>query len=73
MARTVALIAALLLAGCSTLNEYGIGGEPLLYCRKGEAVIDDRIVGPDDARLAIVRRFRDGDQLCPAVGKISPT
>lgn len=53
-----------LLAGCSTLNEYGIGGEPLLYCRQGEAVIDDRIVGPDQSRLAMVRRFKDGDKLC---------
>lgn len=52
------------LAGCSTLNEYGVGGEPLLYCRKGEAVIDDRIIGPDQARLAVVRRFPDGDSIC---------
>lgn len=62
--RTAILLAACLLAGCSTLNRAGIGGEPLLYCRKGEAVIDDRIVGPDSARLAVVRRFKDGDALC---------
>lgn len=58
------VLAILLLSGCSTLNRYGIGGEPLLYCRKGEAVIDDRIAGPDSARVSVVRRFEDGDGLC---------
>ncbi len=61
-----ALLCAILaaLASCSTLHPYGIGGEPLLYCRNGEAVIDDRIAGPDTARLSIVRRFPDGDSQC---------
>jgi hypothetical protein len=67
--RFAGLIAALfvlllLFSGCSTLNRYGIGGEPLLYCRKGEAVIDDRLIGPDTARVSVVRRFTDGDALC---------
>jgi hypothetical protein len=65
MTRRIALIlVGLTLAGCSTLNSYGIGGEPMIYCRKGQAVIDDRIVGPDGARLSLVRRFADGDALC---------
>lgn len=60
----ILLLAAVLLSACTTLNRYGIGGEPLLYCRAGQAVIDDRIVGPDQSRLAFVRRFKDGDGLC---------
>lgn len=62
--KLILILAAALLAGCSTLNDYGIGGAPMLYCRGGEAVIDDRIVGPDEARLSFVRRFQDGDALC---------
>jgi hypothetical protein len=62
--RTLLAAFALLLPGCSTLNDYGIGGEPLLFCRKGQAVLDDRIVGPDEARVSVVRRFKDGDGLC---------
>jgi uncharacterized protein YceK len=58
------VLAVVLLSGCSTLNRYGVGGEPLLYCRKGEAVIDDRLIGPDTARVSVVRRFADGDALC---------
>lgn len=58
------LLLCVFLAGCSTLEGAGIGGEPKLYCRKGEAVIDDRIVGPDRARFSVVRRFKDGDPLC---------
>jgi hypothetical protein len=58
------ILALFLLSGCSTLNKYGIGGPPTLYCRKGEAVIDDRLAGPDTARLSLVRRFADGDPLC---------
>lgn len=53
-----------MLAGCGTLNDLGIGGAPLLYCRGGKAVIDDRIAGPDEARLSVVRIFKDGDALC---------
>jgi hypothetical protein len=58
------VLAVVLLSGCSALNKYGIGGEPLLYCRRGEAVIDDRLFGPDTARVSVVRRFTDGDALC---------
>ena len=59
-----AILLAALLAGCSTINDYGIGGEPRVYCRKGEAVLDDRIVGPDHSRLSMVRRIKDADPLC---------
>jgi hypothetical protein len=69
MRTPILILAACLLAGCSTLNRYGIGGEPLLYCRKGQAVIDDRIAGPDQARLAFVRRFKDADALCSKPGE----
>ena len=62
--RLLILLALLPLAACSTLNRYGIGGEPLLYCRKGQAVLDDRLAGPDGVRLSVVRRFADGDALC---------
>lgn len=58
------LLLLALLTGCSTLNEFGIGGEPLLFCRRGKAVIDDKLIGPDQARLSLVRRFADGDQIC---------
>jgi hypothetical protein len=58
------VLAIVLLSGCSTLNRYGVGGEPTLYCRRGEAVIDDRLFGPDTARVSVVRRFADGDALC---------
>ena len=55
----------LALSGCSTLAEYGIGGPPRLMCgTDGLAALDDRIVGPDAARLSLVRRFADGDKLC---------
>jgi hypothetical protein len=64
VAASAFVLAVLLLSGCSTLNRYGIGGPPTLYCRKGEAVIDDRLAGPDNARLSLVRRFADGDGLC---------
>lgn len=68
------LIGVALLAGCSTLNEYGIGGEPLIYCRQGAAVLDDRIAGPDSARLSFVRRLKDGDALCkPQSATPAPT
>ena len=59
------LFVALLLQGCSTLNEYGIGGPAVLQCGRGLAVLDDRIVGSDNVRLSVVRRFPDGDRLCP--------
>lgn len=63
--RLAAVIAsALLLPACSTLNEYGIGGPPLMFCRNGLAYIDDRIAGPDGARVSVIRRFEDGDELC---------
>ena len=60
------LLPLLLLAGCSTLNNYGIGGEPELICRyrDGIASIDDRIAGSDAMHASLVRRFKDGDSLC---------
>lgn len=65
MNRLAIFLAALLLPGCSTLNDYGIGGKPELQCRDGRAVLDDRLVGSDEVRLSVVRRFPDGDRLCP--------
>lgn len=63
--RYLVLALAILASGCAQLQEYGIGGEPALMCdRKSQAHIDDRIVGPDQARLSFVRRFKDGDALC---------
>ncbi len=59
-----AIIMAFLLAGCSTLESVGIGGEPRIYCRQGEAVLDDRLLGPDQARLSVVRRISDADPIC---------
>ena len=59
-----ALILALALSGCSTLESVGVGGEPRIYCRQGEAVLDDRLLGPDHARLSVVRRIMDADPLC---------
>lgn len=64
MKRLFVALAAVALSGCSTLAEYGIGGPPALMCRQGKALIDDRLVGPDEARLSIVRRFTDADELC---------
>lgn len=62
--RLALVLMAVLLAGCSTLNRYGIGGAPLLMCRNGQALLDDKIAGTDEARLSAVRRFRDADALC---------
>jgi len=63
--RYLLTLAAILLSGCSTLAEYGIGGPPALMCdQKQRALLDDRIAGPDQARLSLVRRFEDGDPLC---------
>jgi len=53
-----------LCVGCSTVNEYGIGGPPALLCGKGAAYIDDKLAGSDAVRLSLVRRFEDGDELC---------
>ena len=65
MKTAITLALALSLAGCDTLNSFGIGGEPALVCAKGVASIDDRIAGSDRVRVSVVRRFRDGDKLCP--------
>jgi hypothetical protein len=59
----IVLLAAL--SGCSTLNRYGIGGDPKLACVKGAAFIDDKIAGTDKVRLSVVRRFEDVDAACP--------
>lgn len=62
--RLLAILALALLAGCDTLHSAGVGGEPMIYCREGKAVLDDRIVGPDSARLSVLRRIKDADPLC---------
>ena len=55
-----------LFVGCSTLNEYGIGGDPVLMCqyRDGAAYIDDKLAGSADVHGSMVRRFKDVDVLC---------
>lgn len=62
----IIILAAVLLAGCSTLNGYGIGGEPRIACytRDATAILDDKLVGPVDAHGSIVRRIKDADALC---------
>ena len=65
MKHALILLAAVFLTGCGTLNSLGIGGEPELTCAKGAASIDDRIAGSDRVRVSVIRRFRDGDKLCP--------
>lgn len=50
--------------GCSTVNSYGIGGPPALLCGDKRAYIDDKLAGTDAVRLSLVRRFKDGDELC---------
>ena len=62
----ILILAALALAGCGTLNGYGIGGEPVLMCkhRDSTAHIDDKLAGPSDVHASVVRRFRDADSLC---------
>lgn len=57
---------ALLLAGCSTLHNYGIGGPPVLQCqqRTAAAFVDDRILGSDATHLTLLRRMPDADPLC---------
>ena len=64
--RTALLIlAAALLAGCSTMAEFGIGGDPLVFCRNGQAFLDDSLLGSDQARLTVMRRLKDADATCP--------
>jgi hypothetical protein len=53
-----------LCVGCSTVNSYGIGGPPALLCGDKRAYIDDKLAGSDEVRLSLVRRFKDGDELC---------
>jgi len=53
--RYTVILAAIPLSGCSTLADYGIGGPPALMCdQKQRALLDDRLVGPDQARLSLV-------------------
>lgn len=59
-----AVAVGLALTGCSTLNDLGIGGEPLIFCRKGQAVIDDKIVGSEASRVTVLRRIKDADAVC---------
>jgi len=73
---TPILAAGLVLAGCDTLNSYGVGGEPVLMCkfRDSTAHIDDKLAGPAQAHASVVRRFHDGDVLCakPAAPPMPP-
>lgn len=64
--RHIIILSAVLLAGCSTLNNYGIGGEPRIACytRDATAILDDKIAGPASAHGSIVRRITDADALC---------
>ncbi len=64
MKRIAILAAALLLPGCSTLNEYGIGGPPGPVWRGGKAHIEEKVAGSDGVWLTLMRRFHDGDRLC---------
>lgn len=58
-------ILALALAGCSTMNDLGVGGEPRLACSKaGRSFIDDKLVGSTGVHLSVVRAFPDGAELC---------
>lgn len=67
--KPITLIFALaLLTGCTTLNDWGIGGKPTLQCAKGKAEINDRIAGSDRVSLAMIRQFDDANALC-APGK----
>ncbi|MEY4427729.1 MAG: hypothetical protein RLZZ182_418 [Pseudomonadota bacterium] len=64
--RYTLILSAVLLAGCSTLNNYGIGGEPRIACytRDATAILDDKMAGPASAHGSIVRRITDADALC---------
>jgi uncharacterized protein YceK len=64
--RLIALALLAALSGCSTLNQYGIGGEPALLCkaRDGTAVLDDKVAGGAQWHVSVQRRFRDGDLMC---------
>jgi hypothetical protein len=68
MKRCLTFILLLALAGCSTINEYGIGGEPRLLCayRDGAPFIDDKLAGSDRVRGSVLRAFPDGASLCAA-------
>lgn len=67
----LAIAAAAALSACSTLNNYGIGGEPLLVCKSRDATafLDDRVLGSVAVHGSLVRRFADGDSLCAALMK----
>ena len=72
--RTVLILAAGLLTGCSTLNEFGIGGPPGLIDISGKAYIDDRLLGSDENYISLIRRFKAGDALVkPASAASQPT
>lgn len=63
--KLVFVMAAVALSGCSTINNAGIGGAPVLACSKsGKAQIDDKLIGSEGVHLSVVRRFQDGDPLC---------
>lgn len=68
------ILAVVLLAGCDTINSYGLGGEPVLMCkaRDGTAHIDDKLIGQEKVHASVVRRFSDADRLCEAVKPAAP-
>ena len=67
--RPILAALALLLSGCSTLADYGIGGPLTILCREGKAEAEDRIAGSDQARLSVMRRLKDADRLCVEGGR----
>lgn len=67
--KLLALILLAALSGCSTINNLGIGGAPVLACSKsGKAFIDDKLAGSADVHGSVVRRFADADALCVVKG-----
>ncbi len=65
MMKYLLLIALSLLCGCSLLNEYGIGGPPIVRCGPdGKAFLDDKLVGSIAVALSIDRKMEAADELC---------
>lgn len=68
------LLSMLALAGCATMNNHGIGGEPKLMCsfRDAGAFIDDKLIGSGSVRASVLRAFPDGNSLCVALKLAAP-
>jgi len=66
MKHSLLALLAVALTGCSTLNSYGVGGEPRIACytRDNTAILDDHVVGSDSVHASVVRRITDADALC---------